>query len=149
MFNKFRIEIRKSGKFGLVQIHHEQFVSWCEIGFFGRELFVKVGNIFSMFDARLKWRLHFSIGNLEPIDSSKETVLANVFLSTRSAAKSFGRKLGQQAFTCVFGFFGHGFRIADVVIRDGSEQFFFIFSIKRRLTDKHFVQKNAVSPPID
>lgn len=34
VLDEFGIEKRKTHEFGLIQIHHEQFVGWCQVGFF-------------------------------------------------------------------------------------------------------------------
>lgn len=46
---EFRIQIGESVEFGLVKVHHEQFISGCQISFFRRELTIKIGNVFAMF----------------------------------------------------------------------------------------------------
>jgi hypothetical protein len=34
------------------------------------------------------------------------------------------------------------------VVGDGSEEFLLVLAVKRRLADQHFVEQDAVSPPI-
>lgn len=48
MLNKLRIEEGKAGKLVLVEVHHEELVSWSEIRLLRRELFVKVAHVFPM-----------------------------------------------------------------------------------------------------
>lgn len=35
------------------------------------------------------------------------------------------------------------------MVSDGTEQFFFIFTIERRLSSEHFEEENTIGPPID
>lgn len=49
VLDKFGIEIGEAQKFGLVQIHHEELISWCQVGLFRRELFVEVAHVFPVF----------------------------------------------------------------------------------------------------
>ena len=53
------------------------------------------------------------------------------------------------SFANLFSLFGQGLGVGDVVVRDGSEQFLLVFAVERRLADQHFVEQDAVSPPID
>ena len=46
MLDKLRVEERKSGKLILIQIHHEEFVSGCQLNPFTGKLAVEVRNIF-------------------------------------------------------------------------------------------------------
>lgn len=47
--DEFWIQIWEAVEFILIQIHHEQFVRWRQIGFLRCELFVEVRHIFAMF----------------------------------------------------------------------------------------------------
>ena len=49
MLDELGIEEGESEEFVLIQIHHEQLVSGCQIQLVGRELLVEVADVFAMF----------------------------------------------------------------------------------------------------
>jgi hypothetical protein len=97
-------------------------------------------------------------------------MISDVFFAVSAAAQPlrwvFGQELAEEKeeehlprylaretpthpFANVFRFLAQTFRIWNVVIRDGCEEFFFVLAIEGRLADEHFVEENAVRPPIN
>jgi hypothetical protein len=97
-------------------------------------------------------------------------MISDVFFTVSAAAQPlrwvFGQELAEKKeeeqlprylaretpthpFANVFRFLAQTFRIWNVVIRDGCEEFFFVLAIEGRLADEHFVEENAVRPPIN
>lgn len=48
------------------------------------------------YNFRFKWRLNFSVHELQPVDVSKENMIFDVLLSFLSTTQALGRMLGQK-----------------------------------------------------
>ena len=120
------------------------------------------------YNFRLEWRLNFTIFNFFPVNSTEKAVISDIFFAMSTAAQSLHWVFGQELlgeiinlcwwisrenfshpFANIFRFFGQTLWIWDVVVSDGCKELFFIFTIKWRLPNEHFIQQYAIRPPID
>ena len=119
--------------------------SQCDLSF-GEES-IKVFRWSRVFYDRNEWRLNWSTFNPFPVNPSEEGMIHDVNLFRGSWSESFVRVLDKKSFANFFWFLWHEFWIRYILFSDGSKQFFFIFSIKRRLPNNHFIQKHSICPP--
>jgi len=49
MLDELGVQVGETHELGLVQIHHEQLVCWCQVCLLGSELLVKVAHVLAMF----------------------------------------------------------------------------------------------------
>ena len=94
----------------------------------------------------LKWHLVYTIS---VVGSACLSIKSHHILNTRYyLTQTILWILDKESLAYLFGFSWHRLWVRDVVVCDGCEQLFFVFSVKRRLAHQHLIKKDSVGPPV-